>query len=209
MKVMKSTLLLLGVLLSSQSFSAQTTTVKVADGTTAYCKSQKDVNSRKNAIGLYRVKTTSAKIIEDSVQVELELSFLKCTQKKRGFSFEYTPPFNENSLFQNLFGKEVRISKQAIEIKAYKDGVYSLLFNEELSKNEARQKLTMTLPIEEVLNDATENRTKYAASFDVFMLKYQTFERVDGSASAKKKSRYGSYRIHMEMNLEKNTVTLK
>lgn len=206
---MKSTLLLLGVLLSSPSFAAQTTTVKVADGTSAYCRSDKDLNSRGNAIGLYKVKASKAQIVEDFVEVEVDIQFLKCTKSSRGFSFQEVAPFAGTNIFQNFYGKDVEVKTEAIELKAYKDGVYKVLFNQDVVLNEAQQKITMTLPIEEVLNNGTQNRTIYEASFDIFMIKDLSYNRLDGKASVKNKARYGSYRIHMDLNLDKGTVKLK
>lgn len=206
---MKSTLMIMGILLSTAALSKQPTTVKVADGSSAFCQSEKDVDSRRNAKGLYRIKATEAKIVEDNVEVTMELRFLKCEKKARGFSFQEVAPFAEKNIFKNYQGSEVQIQTEAIELKTYKDGNYKVLVAQEITKNEAVQRIKAIIPIEEVLNDPTSNRTMYDANFDVFITKLLRYQQAGSEKSFRDITPFGSYRIHMNFNLDKGTVQLR
>lgn len=208
---MKSTLAVLSLLFSLGTLAAQATTVKVADGTSAYCKNERDTQSRKNAIGLYRIKAKEASIQDsDTVAVKIDLSFLKCLKSSsRGFNFKEVAPFSPNSLFKTSGNRIISVKTEEITLKGYKDGVYKLLVDQKIEKNLGRQEITLLLPIESILNDRSQNRPTYDANIDLMITKKLNFSTPDGELSVNDQTTYGAFRIHLNLDLEKGIALIK
>lgn len=206
---MKTTLAAIALTLSSQAFASQLSTIKVFDGTSAYCRSEKDVLTRGNAIGLYRVKATKVALKENKVDVQLQLRFLKCEKSDKGYGFTEVAPLGNSQSFLGFDGASTQVTTENVHVKGYKDGVYRVLFNEKVTQNAGQQNLSVSIPVEEILENATENRNKFDASFDVFIIKKLKFERSNGEMSFHDRVPYGSFRVRMNLDLEKGTAQLK
>jgi len=81
--------IILGISLLSFTAMADTTfsTVKVADGKTAICKSKLDLY--RNRTGAYSAKAVAASADEETISFDVELKFLSCVQENDEFQFVY------------------------------------------------------------------------------------------------------------------------
>lgn len=197
---------------SFAAFAGQPSTVKVADGTSAYCTTKKDTESRANAKGFYRIKAKKAKMVgNDVVEVKVDISFLKCTKRSKQFTFREVGPLAPKSYFKTSNDLIIGVQAERIEVNAYKDGVYRIidLAKHTIKENRGRQQITLAFPVETIINDGSQNRPNYDASVDVYITKTLRYTSPDGAINFLEDIAYGSYRIHMDLDLEKGTVKLK
>lgn len=213
---MKASLGFIAALVLSQSLSAQQLplqTVKVADGTSATCKTQLDVNGRRNRLGAYRAQAKSAELVDGKVKVGLTLQFLKCENLRGTYGFAAVSPYKttvfSNPLLEDREHKS-QVTVSDVRLKGYKDGVYKVLVNSRIPDDEKGiQTLTIEVPAEELINDSQRNlEGKFNANLDLWLSKQVRFESLsDASKSFDDNVNYGSFRVHLNVESDGTSIT--
>lgn len=209
--------IILGITLLSFAAMADTTvtTVKVADGKTAICKTKLDLY--RNRTGAYSAKAIAARAEDETISVDVELKFLLCVQSNDEFQFVLKGPL-ESSTYQTVTTvagqrNEVQVTPSDVRLKAFKDGIYKILNNTELS-NDSVQEQTITVALSDVLNPQQrlqlDEQKAVTGSFDIWVSKKLNFVVEQTGTDFSQISHFGSYRIHFKITKdEKGTsVTL-
>jgi hypothetical protein len=181
-------------------------TVKVSDGTTAYCNKDYSQYSRANMHGAYRARAMKVDISEEGmVEVEVRMQFLRCAKKDGLLRFvNYSPLSSVETRVFGLNGKmnPVQIDVERAAIKVFKDGVYKLLQESELEDN-AIQTVKIQVPLEETLtgmaNKELELGSKVRGNFDIMINKNVSLENKVKGYMIKTNARLGAFRVHFDV----------
>lgn len=207
------------LLISFSAFSkVDFQTVKVADGTSAYCNSKKDFYENPN--GVYRAKAQSVKLINDNtLSIDLTLVFLKCINEDNRFGFTYASPY-EQYAYQTLNFKSdyntVRVTPLNISLKGYKDGVYNLLVDSKVPEmTEGQVTMTIEVPVEQILDKNQKTITLsdgkiITGSIDLFLQKTMSYyvEQSEKKEITKTLS-YGAFRLHVQLQEVNGQMTVR
>ncbi|PIP95427.1 MAG: hypothetical protein COW00_13060 [Bdellovibrio sp. CG12_big_fil_rev_8_21_14_0_65_39_13] len=207
--------IILGISLLSFAAMANTTvnTVKVADGKTATCKSKLDLY--RNRTGAYSAKAVAATADDQSISVDVELKFLACTQTNDAIQFVLKGPL-ETSTYQTVTTvagqrNEVQVTPSDVRLKAFKDGIYKILNNTELS-NESIQEQTITVALADVLNPEQmlklDEQKIITGSFDIWVSKKLNFVVEQTGTDFTQLSNFGSYRIHFKLTKDEKGTSI-
>ncbi|EQC43176.1 hypothetical protein [Bacteriovorax sp. DB6_IX] len=204
------------LVLTAFNSSAQIQTVKVSDGTTAYCKKDYDVYRRANMNGVYRAKAQNIKVTEDGkIEVEIAMAFLRCAATKSGYQFiAHSPlsPATTKAIQMNGALANINIETKDATPRVFKDGDYSLLQKSELA-DKSLQIQKVTLPLEKVLNSAQEQKLnetgKTNGNFDIFIHKNISIVNEMSQKQFNTTATLGAFRIHFSLEETANGTKAK
>ncbi len=214
MKMRTSLLALLTLLTASAQVSASVTTTKVSDGTVAVCKKAYDVHKRSNLNGVYRAKAHKINITEDGIaEIDLILIFQRCATKGAKVGFVSHSPLKKVETQVYGLGKkfnDIEISTESAVVKAYKDGVYKLLQENNL-KDKSAQAHRLSIPVESLMSDMDKKELEFGnkaqGSFDIMIQKQIRLENLSKNYSMRTTSNLGAFRIRFD--IERNGETLE
>jgi len=214
MKMRTSLLALLALFTASTQASTNISTTKVSDGTVAVCKKGYDVHKRSNLNGVYRAKAHKINITEDGMaEIDLILIFQRCASNdgKVGF-ISHSPLKKVETQVYGLDKKfnDIEVNTESAVIKAYKDGVYKLLQENNL-KDKSVQAQRLTVPVESLMSDMDKKElelgNKAQGSFDIMIQKQVRLENLSKNYSMRTTSNLGAFRIRFD--IERNGETLE
>ncbi|MCO4754871.1 MAG: hypothetical protein KC478_10350 [Bacteriovoracaceae bacterium] len=196
---MKFTLLAIATLLITGANANEA--VRVFDGLSASCSSKADsVNA---SLGAYKLRTKTVQInSHGELKLKVELKFLKCADVHGNYKFVETSPLG--TVERNTYSGTVSTTINAVEIKAYEDGVYDLLLNEELDYR-SRQTVSLTTRHDNLVN-LEEGKSKTVA-IDFFITK--SISTVSNNKVFDSVVPFGAYRIKVQVSKANNELTTK
>jgi hypothetical protein len=201
---MKKLILLLSVALSFNSFAATLQTVKVSDGKVAHCKTKYDMN--RNKLGAYTLKASSAEIVEETISMKLKVSFFKCVENNGRLGFSYALPFETTNWTTG--DQDASALVNSVKLKAYQDGVYKVLFDQELT-DESRQNIEFSTDFSSLVSEdeiqAIESGVAVIKSIDFSLVK--NINIISGDLDMTSNRSFGSFRVRI--SLEKSAEGIK
>lgn len=199
-KLVLTTLIVIGSFVELQA-QAPLKTLKVADGSLARCRTKADFHSMRNRSGVYRFRALGAEVEREKLKIMIALEFFKCTQSEDTYEFVRVSPYETLSYSHLGFhgANEVEVSVNEARLKAYKDGEYKILSDQEIENGNKKVHLVAALvDLEDVLNEQDN------ASVDFFLTKDLTYNNLTTGDSFRDHVAYGSFRVHLKVSWNGN-----
>lgn len=160
-------------------------TVKVMDGSSAHCKTKADFYRGK--LGAYRLNATGIREVSGKIELDLSLTFLRCSEKAKGYGFKLESPYKTQVSTDEL-NEVTTMTISNVLLRAYQDGIYELVSNDSIRNEKAYQKVTVRIPLEKL--EVQEGIT----SIDFFLLKDIEI-KVDGEILTNGLEPFGKFRV--------------
>ena len=191
-------------LISTGVLAAPVKTVKVADGTTAYCRNSHD--AYRYRVGAYTLKGLNASIEDGQIKIIGKIGFLKCSKDANGkFSFIKVGAYHTFN-YQTVVSRDeqfnVQVRTEDVILRSYVDGKYAKISDSKISARndseiEIKMDLNTVLTAEQMRSLSAGEPVKTAV--DSFILKTLVFENQEGS-SMRDRMAFGSFRFFIELS---------
>ena len=195
---MKFLLMALLSLAATNTFALET--IKVLDGKVAYCKTKLD--QYRARLGAYSLNATGISVDDEKISITTELKFLKCVNSGDEYAWEETSAMAEHQHnVPNADGstRTVTVVANKAELRAYRDGVYTVIATVDLSDKSIETDIELMLgdflTVAEMNQLATGQTLKL--SVDAFLLKNVSFLGLDSDLRMNRS--FGTFRIRFEL----------
>lgn len=173
-------------------------TLKVQDGKVATCSSRQDF--MRNRLGAYTFAAQSVKVIDHQIVVTADLKSYQCLEKDFGYTWAQIGHLESTDFLNPLSDHLMTSIPQWAKLRSYRDGIYKLLVDKELSNDQSQ--ITMSFDLEDFLNETEkellERGEVLLVDFDTFLLKSLI---IDGSnLDAPTPVNYGLYRVRFTLS---------
>lgn len=209
-------IVLLFLLLTTNSWANSLQAIKVLDGAVATCKSK--VDSYENRYGVYRIQGQKLTIVDENfIDISLDLDFLACGFVNGSYQFIKASPFKvffQKNYSSTSVSKLVKVSPQQVLLKAFQDGKYQVLYSKNFKKeaNNPSANIQALLSLSEILSESeyqdylAGKNVKFAVDF--YIQKFLHFTDVDtNSVIFKDLKSFGSYRVFITLSNRKAEIT--
>ena len=179
------------------------TTLKVADGSLAKCRTKADFYSARNRSGVYRFRALGAEVENEHVKVLIALEFFKCSRSGESYGFAKIAPY-ETLRYSHLgfhSTNEVEVIVNEARLKAYKDGDYRILSDQKIEHGAGEvYVLAARIELKDIVNMSTPSFKDYDSSVDFFLAKNLTYNNLTTGDSFRDRISYGSFRVHLKVS---------
>lgn len=209
---MKNSFILIALLfVSFNTFASSINTVKVFDGTFAYCNNKTD--KYRNKTGAYRLQGKAVSIENGKLKINTNIGFLECLEMDNGtFAFRNVGP-NHTYKYLIINGKSeketITVKTKKVILKTYVTRKYRSrgskleVTDTPVSNDSTRGGLNIEMGVESVLSDAQvltiQTGGKVKTAVEAYISKDVTFERENGEVWDDKIS-FGSFRFFIEVS---------
>lgn len=172
-------------------------TIKVLDGKKAFCEKKTDVF--RSRMGAYTLNADAVSVTDGQVTIETTFKFLRCNKVGESFAWEVLSPL-ETLTYQtpqigNQPSNEITVITNKATIKAYRDGIYSVLTEQELIDDS--QNIDVTFALDEVMSEADkllfDAGLEVKLDTDIFLVKNITLEGL--GFDYRSNSGFGAFRV--------------
>lgn len=176
-------------------------TIKILDGKKALCEKKTDV--ARSRMGAYTLNADAISVTDGQVSIETTFKFLRCQASGDGFAWEVISPLEtltyKTPQLNNQPANEITVVTNSASIKAYRDGVYSVLSEQVLLDD--TQNIDVTFALDALMNETEkalfEAGLEVKLAADIFLVKNITLYGLNFDYRSNKG--YGAFRVRFSV----------